>query len=203
MRKAISAAALVLTLVALSSLASAQGLTDVYWVNYFSNRYSPTAVLAAIDIYDQTVRVINPGEQGTPLSSKQGTVCADFYVFDDNQEMSECCACPITANGLLILSINRELNGNPLSGFPAPLNGVIKLVSDNRANCDPTSPVPTSDLRAWATHLQAPDGSRLVTTETEFEPAALQQDELSFLGTACSFVLFLGSGQGSCSCGLE
>jgi len=117
--------------------------------------------------------------------------------------MSECCSCKITANGMLTFSVNYDLNANPLTGFPAPSTGVIKIVSDNRSNCDPTSPVPTPDLRAWATHLQNPGGGYVTTTETEFESAALQQDELSFLGQACSFVLFLGSGKGSCSCPVE
>jgi len=192
-RKAIAATSLLLIVLGLVSFASAQGTADVYWVNYYSNR-APRA------IYDQTVRIINPGEQGTPLSSSHGTVCADIYVFDANQEMTECCACKITANGLLILSVNNDLTNNPLQGFPPAPDGVIKLVSDNRANCDPTSPVPTPDLRAWGTHLQNPGGS-LVTTEDEFLGATLQADELSFLGQACSFVLFLGSGKGSCSCG--
>ena len=128
------------------------------------------------------------------------TVCADIYVFDDNQEMSECCSCPITANGLLTPSVNRQLDGNPLTGWPPPSDGVIKIVSDNQANCDATSPVPTPDIRAWATHLQAPGGPTLVVTEDEYQTAALQQDELSFLGQACSFVLFLGSGKGECFC---
>ncbi|HMK31054.1 MAG TPA: hypothetical protein VK473_15335 [Terriglobales bacterium] len=198
MKKAWFATALAFILIALSSMVAAQGLSDVYQVNYFSN----TPGRAGTAEIDQAVRIINPGEQGTPISSKQGTVCADIYVFDDNQEMSECCACPITANGLLILSLNYDLNGNPLTGFPAPTNGVIKIVSDNRANCDPTSPVPTPDLRAWATHLQLPGGV-IVTTETEFQGALLQQDELSFLGTACSFVQFLGSGKGVCECSIE
>ncbi|HMK28548.1 MAG TPA: hypothetical protein VK473_02615 [Terriglobales bacterium] len=197
MRTITSVTALALCLVALSSLAAAQGISDVYQVNYFSNRYYGTQG----NVYlDQTVRIINPGEQGTPLVKSQGTVCADIYVFDDTQEMSECCSCPITANGLLTLSVNWELTGNPLTGFPPPTDGVIKLVSDNGANCDPTSPVPTVDLRAWSTHLQKPDGSRLVITETEFQFAALQQDELQFLGLACSFVQYLGSGRGVCSC---
>ncbi|HMK31910.1 MAG TPA: hypothetical protein VK473_19670 [Terriglobales bacterium] len=196
MRKAIAAASLLLMLLGLASLASAQ-VNDVYWVNYYSNRQpSRTA-------YDQTVRVINPGEQGTPLSGSHGTVCADIYVFDATQEMTECCACPITANGLLILSVNNDLTWNPLQGWPPAPDGVIKIVSDNHANCDATSPVPTPDLRAWATHLQWPGGQNLVTTEDEFQPAALQQDELSFLGQACSFVQFLGSGKGVCSCGNE
>ncbi|HXZ78757.1 MAG TPA: hypothetical protein VEG30_02435 [Terriglobales bacterium] len=195
MKKVISSVALVLIIVGLASFASAQGISDVYWVNYYSHRYPSYSAL------DQTVRVINPGEQGTPISAGHGTVCADIYVFDSNQEMSECCSCPITANGLLILSVNNDLTSNPLTGWPPATDGVIKIVSDNRSNCDPTSPVPTPDLRAWATHLQEPGNGYSVTTEEEFAPAALQQDELSFLGQACSFVLFLGSGKGSCSCG--
>jgi len=198
MKPARFVAAFLLTLIAFSPVVLAQGLSDVYQVNYFSNSSGRVAGIAEID---QAVRIINPGEQGTPIASGHGAVCADIYVFDDNQEMSECCACRITANGLLTLSVNYNLNDNPLTGFPAPRNGVIKIVSDNRANCDPTSPVPTPSLRAWATHLQNP-GAAFVTTEAEFQPAALQQDELSFLGTACSFVLFLGSGKGSCECGI-
>ncbi|HXZ78827.1 MAG TPA: hypothetical protein VEG30_02785 [Terriglobales bacterium] len=190
-------ALLLLLLFSFASLATAQGISDVYQVSYFSNRYSGTT---GNNYLDQTVRIINPGEQGTPLAKSEGTVCADIYVFDAGQEMIECCSCPITANGLLTLSVNWELTGNPLTGFPPPSDGVIKLVSDNGSNCDPTSPVPTVDLRAWTTHLQAPDGSRLVATESEFQFAALQQDELQFLGLACSFVQYLGSGRGTCSC---
>ena len=205
MRKVASATILLLLVVACSSFVMAQGINDVYWVNYFSNRLNSVnpGVVSDVARLDQTVRIINPGEQGTPLSAHHGTVCADIYVFDSNQEMSECCSCPITANGLLILSVNRDLTDNPLTGWPPPSDGVIKIVSDNQANCDPTSPVPTPDLRAWATHLQSPNGSYLVTTEEEFAGAALQQDELSFLGQACSFVQFLGSGKGVCSCGAE
>ena len=196
MKPARMTAALVLILIALSPVVLAQGLSDVYQLNYFSNSYGQKGTGPG----DQTVRIINPGEQGTPIGSGHGTVCADIYVFDDNQEMSECCACQISANGLLILSLNYQLNGNPLTGFPAPYNGVIKIVSDNRANCDATSPVPTPDLRAFATHLQNPGQGAFVTTEAEFQAAQLQQDELAFLGTACSFVQFLGSGKGVCTC---
>jgi hypothetical protein len=200
MRKAMFAAILVLTLVACSSFVMGQGISDVYWVNYYSNRGFATAVTIG-PVLDQTVRIINPGEQGTPLAAKHGAVCADIYVFNADQEMIECCNCRITANGLLTLSVNFDLTDNPLTGFPPPRDGVIKIISDNQANCDATSPVPVPDIRAWSTHLQAPGGAVLVTTEDEFLNAPLQQDELSFLGQACSFVLFLGSGKGSCTCG--
>ncbi|HXZ79786.1 MAG TPA: hypothetical protein VEG30_07645 [Terriglobales bacterium] len=200
MRKALYASVLLLIVLASSCLIFAQGISDVYQLTYYSNRENAKIITAAVVIPDQTVRIINPGEQGTPLGAHHGTVCADIYVFDSNQEMTECCSCPITANGLLILSVNNNLTSNPLTGFPPPTDGVIKIVSDNQANCDATSPVPTPDLRAFATHLQNPGGSVLVTTEEEFATADLQQDELSFLGQACSFVQFLGSGKGTCTC---
>jgi len=177
------------------SLVMAQ-ISDVYWVNYYSNRL-------ANGTFDQTVRIVNPGEQGSPLSGTHGNICADIYVFDSNQEMIECCNCKFSANALLTLSVNNNLTQNPLQGFPPPTDGVIKIVSDNQANCDATSPVPVPDIRAWASHLQRPTGTTLVTTEDEFLNAPLQQDELSFLGQACSFVLFLGSGKGSCTCGRD
>ncbi|HXZ78775.1 MAG TPA: hypothetical protein VEG30_02525 [Terriglobales bacterium] len=201
MPKAMFAVLLVITLLAGTSLIWAQGISDVYWVNYYSNRPTTTVVRADAVILDQTVRIINPGEQGSPIAAGHGAVCADIYVFNDDQEMEECCECLITANGLLTLSVNNDLTHNPLTGFPPPANGVIKIISDNRSNCDATSPVPTPDIRAWGTHLQAPSVEALVTTEDEFLNAPLQQDELSFLGQACSFVLFLGSGKGRCTCG--
>jgi len=185
---------LILVLMTLTVGAAAQGIDDVYHLNYYSNRYNPYGM-------DAKLRIVNPGEQGTPLSGNHGTVCADIYVFDDHQEPIECCACRITANGLLELSLNLNLTSNPLTGFPPPDNGVIKVISDSQENCDATGPVPTADLRIWLTHLQSPDGKVLVMTEAEFQPAALQQDELSFLALACTFVQYLGSGRGVCSCG--
>src|ERR1039458_821168 len=40
-----------------------------------------------------------------------GTVdlCANIYVFNDQQEMQECCSCPLTANSLTTLSVITEL----------------------------------------------------------------------------------------------
>jgi hypothetical protein len=167
---------------------------DVYQLNYYSNRNNAANA-------DQTVRVVNPGTVGTPISTGHGTICADIYVFDATQEMIECCSCPITANGLLELSILNDLTQNPLTGFPAPGSGVIKIVSDSRQNCNETAPIPTPMLVAWGTHVQQPILGTFVTTEDEFAPAPLADDELGFLGQACAFVQYLGSGKGHCGCG--
>ncbi len=186
---------LLLTAVVLlfAAVAAAQ-IPFVYSLNYYSNRNNAAGA-------DQTVRLINPGTTGTPTSADEGRICADVYVFDSTQEMIECCHCPITANGLREFSVLNDLTQNPLTGFPAPNSGVIKVVSDLGANCNETAPVLVPELLGWGTHAQQPVLGTFVTTEDEFKPAPLTGDELLFLGQACSFVQYLGSGKGVCLCG--
>jgi hypothetical protein len=148
------------------------------------------------------VRVINTGTNGDPLDSDQGIVCANIYMFDHQQEMLECCSCPLTANDLLTLSVNNHLMQNPLTGFPAPNEGVIKIVSDYKSKCNAeVLNYPKYQLVAFASHLQQPVNGTFVTTETAFTAGALGYQEKDFLGLACSFVRFLGSGKGRCDCG--
>jgi len=138
---------LTLILCSLATQTSAQAVADVYHLNYYSNRYNPYGM-------DQRLRIVNPGEQGTPISANHGTVCADIYVFDAHQELIECCACRITANGMLELSVNLALTSNPLTGYPPPNDGVIKVISDSHDNCAETGPVPTADLGLACTVVQ-------------------------------------------------
>src|SRR5581483_3723693 len=104
-------------------------ILDVYQVTYYDNNFGEGAYFDA-----GTIRIINPGVTGSPISGDQGTLCANIYVFDDTQEMVECCSCPVTANGLLTLSV-QDLTENPL--MVTPFRGVIKVVS--------TAPSPTCD----------------------------------------------------------
>jgi len=174
---------------------SAMLMAQCYSANYYSNRNNTAGA-------DQFVRIINPGTQGTPLTpSTHGSICADIYVFDSDQQMVECCHCPITANGLLALSVLNDLTAKPLTGFPAPNSGAIKIVSDLYSNCNETAPSPIPELLSWGTHIQQPVTSAFVTTEDEFQTAILTSDEQTFLGEACSFVQYLGSGKGICTCG--
>ncbi|HXZ80767.1 MAG TPA: hypothetical protein VEG30_12605 [Terriglobales bacterium] len=166
--------------------------TDVYQDTYFLN--NNTAV-------DVQIEIVNPGLQGGPrLRSTQGYLCADIYVFDAQQEMEECCHCPISPNGLLVLSLKNNLVQHVLRP-PTPYNGVIKIVSDAYSNCSELAPVPTPDLNAWATHLHGAAGGVLIPTEASFTSTPLSQSELSTLGTTCLFVQQLGSGAGVCTCG--
>jgi len=175
-------------------------ILDVYQVTYYDNNFGEGAYFDA-----GTIRIINPGVTGSPISGDQGTLCANIYVFDDTQEMVECCSCPVTANGLLTLSV-QDLTENPL--MVTPFRGVIKVVSTAPSpTCDPTNlTVPTADLRAFSTHLQNASfggtnntraGSYFIT-EDEFAAAPLSAVEQGDLATICSMMRYLGSGRARC-----
>jgi len=184
--KMLSVALVIAGLVTIGAgIASAQ---DVYKVNYFSNNAAPAP--------DATVRIDNPG-------LVYGNLCAMIYVFDADQQLTECCGCAETHNGLRTLSVRSNLTSNPLTGVVSR-NGVIKIVSAavNDSPCDPTSNVkPTANLRAWVTHVQNAVGTAWPITETESSDSTLGATELANLQAQCAFVNILGSGQGICSCG--
>ncbi len=144
---------------------------------------------------DATFRVSNSGATGQD-------VCAMVYVFAADQQMSECCGCRVTPNGLLTLSLNNDLNLNPLTG-KVPASGTVQVVAADRSsnpNCDPSTLTPAGTLTVWATHIQniAPDssgGSGGGAAPDNLAPVDLQSE--------CSFVQSLGSGQGICTCGAE
>jgi hypothetical protein len=168
-----------------AGVASAQ---DVYKLNYFSNNAAPAP--------DATVRIDNPG-------LTYGNLCAMVYVFDNDQQLTECCGCVETHNGLRTLSVRGNLTSNPLTGKVSN-NGVIKIISAavNDSPCDPTSNVsPKANLRAWGTHIQNAVGTAFPITETEYSDSTLGATELANLQAQCAFVNILGSGQGICSCG--
>jgi hypothetical protein len=167
-------------------VASAQ---DVFKINYFSNANTAGAP-------DGTVRIDNPG-------LTYGNVCAMIYVFAADQQLSECCGCVESHNGLRTLSVNKDLNSNPLTGVLLQ-TGVVKVVSAavNNSPCDPTANVtPTANLRTWVTHIQNKVGSAYPITETESSDSTLGATELANIQAECSFIGILGSGHGICSCG--
>jgi len=160
---------------------------DVYELNYFSNNAAPAP--------DATLRIDSPG-------LTYGTLCAMIYVFDADQQLTECCGCTETHNGLRTLSVRSNLTSNPLTGVVSK-NGVIKIVSTAfNGACNPASSFsPTPNLRAWVTHIGNSVGSAYPITETESSNSTLGATELSNLQAQCSFITVLGSGQGVCTCG--
>jgi hypothetical protein len=159
---------------------------DTLKVDYFSNANTAGAP-------DGTVRIDNPGTNG-------GSLCASIYVFDSSQELSECCSCLVTPDGLRTLSVNSDLTANPLTGVTLS-TGVIKIVSTTlRGGICPTPQViaPTPSVRAWATHIQ---NANFAITETSSQDATLSAAEQVSLQNQCHGVVLDGSGKGICSCG--
>jgi hypothetical protein len=162
---------------------------DTLKVDYFANANTAGAP-------DATVRIDNPGTSG-------GNLCAAIYVFDVNQEMSECCSCRVTPDGLRTLSVNTNLTSNPLTGVVLT-EGVIKIVSTPLSKTGaclaptPSSLPATPAIRAWATHIQ---NSTFTITETASQDATLSAKEQTDLQTQCGSIHNVGSGAGICSCG--
>ena len=159
-----------------------------FGVDYFANNTTAGAP-------DGTVRINNPG-------TTNGNLCAMIYVFDNDQEMNECCGCITTPDGLRTLSVKNNLTNNPLTVTVG--TGDIKIVSAavNGYPCDPTSDVvPTGGLNSWGTHIQNKVGSGFPVTETGYSTSFLSPGELASLQADCYFTVRLGSGRGVCSCG--
>src|ERR1039458_5120582 len=147
----------------------AGGDDSVYFVSYFSNNVAAAP--------DATVRFINDGDTG-------GNLWAAIYVFDDSQELTECCACQITPDGLLSESVKSNLTAAPLTG-KVPTRGVIKVISSS--SFDPTNVVPTAGLRGWATHIQGPTKNVYSITETAFADSNLANAEETLLQNLCYY----------------
>jgi hypothetical protein len=193
----LSMLAIALVLGVVSGTAVAQD-NSTFAVTYYSNANPSSGVPGTpVAVPDATLRVINDGNTG-------GQLCAAFYVFDDSQEMQECCSCPVSADGVIAESVNNYLLANSLTGF---LNrkGVIKVVSTNApsGSCNPTNGAATAGIRGWATHIQKGTSPAYVVTETALHDANLSAAELASLQQFCSFEIILGSGRGTCYCGQE
>ena len=155
-------------------------------VDYFSNANTPGAP-------DGTLRVDNPGVSG-------GNLCADIFVFDANEELSECCSCLTTPDGLLTLSMNTDVTGNPANGTLLS-TGVIAIVPAATIGgvCPiPTKMTPTPALKAWATHIQTGE-SGFVVTDGDSQYTALSAQNLSSLTALCGDIQVVGSGRGVCA----
>jgi len=185
--------------VALALLATGSALAQTYQgpykVDYFRNANTAGAP-------DATVTLDNPGTAG-------GYLCADIFIFDPYEEMSECCSCALSPDDLRTLSVNGDLTSNPLTGV-ALSSGVIKIVSSAEYHgycAAPTSSayvVTTPEIQEWVTHIQAPtDSDAYVVTEDETQSVDLGSSgtELRNLETQCNSIYRVGSGRGICSCG--
>ena len=155
-------------------------------INYFFNANTHGAP-------DGTLRITNPG------TAAGGNLCADIFVFDTNQELSECCSCMTTPDDLLTLSLNTDLTGNPLTA-KLLATGMITIVpaTTQAGACPlPTTVTPEPVLQSWSTHIQSSSG--FPATETEGQAAGLSAQNVTVLERQCAAIESLGSGRGVCA----
>jgi len=177
---------LMLGLVSGSALAQAPvGDGSNYFVTYYSNAQISGAP-------DAVVRVINDGDTGADLY-------ASYYVFDDSQELQECCSCMVSPDGVNSEDLNKNLLSNVLTG-KATTKGVVKIISSSAG--DATANKPTAGLHGFATHIQRaqPTTGAFFVTEAPLADANLAASEETMLELLCKFEIILGSGRGVCSC---
>ncbi|MGA8538801.1 MAG: hypothetical protein WB566_04840 [Terriglobales bacterium] len=140
-----------------------QGDNSYYFTTYYSTANTANAP-------DATLRIINDGggeeeEQpeffinnngNNPVQLSAGIVLwASIYVFDDSEELTQCCSCPITPDGLLSESVNKNLTANPIRGI-LNTRGVIKVISsstESDVNTGFAQNNPVAGLWVWATHI--------------------------------------------------
>lgn len=159
---------------------------DTLKVDYFANANTAGAP-------DGTFRIDNPGTSG-------GGLCAAIFVFDVYQEMTECCSCYVSPDGLRTLSVDTDLTSNPLTGKILTA-GLVKIVSTKSTGTtcpSPTTLTPTAAVRSWATHIQ---NSTYTITETASQDATFSTWEQGSLQRDCRAIHTDGSGSGICSCG--
>jgi len=145
---------------------------------------------------DSTIRITNPGTTGQNL-------CGMIYVFDQSQQMSECCGCTVSPDGLLSLSLLKNLLSNPLTGVASKAGTIMVVTADPASNpsCNASAITPAGTAIAWSTHLSAPQAGSTSSAEEPFSSSPLGATLSSALQAQCSFIQQLGSGQGLCTCG--
>ena len=182
---------LAMTLVSVAAFAgSSMAPRDAYQVRYAANLSAGQSVVNLTNA--GTVSGVEPA----------GNICANVYVFAEDQQLIACCACSLTPNHLQTLSVQSDLISNTLT-TGVPVGVTIGLVASlpiggacNASTVTPNTIAP--GLRAWGTTLHAAPGGGFFGTETEFSFAGLGPTELQKMTSLCGFIQSNGSGYGIC-----
>jgi hypothetical protein len=180
---------LAMTLVSVAAFAgSSIAPRDAYQVRYAANLSAGQSVVNLTNA--GTVSGVEPA----------GNICANVYVFAEDQQLIACCACELTPNHLQTLSVQNDLISNTLTPG-VPIGVTVGLVATAGAGCNPSTVSAGSlapGLRAWGTTLHAAPGGGFFGSETAFSFAELSATELQKMTQLCGFIQANGSGYGIC-----
>ena len=162
---------------------------DAYQLRYAAN----------MAVGDSVVDLTNAGTVGGREPS--GDICANVYVFAQDQQLISCCTCMLTPNHLQTLSVRNDLINNTLTpGIPTAIS--IALVATKGSTCNAANITANNlvgGLRAWGTTLHAAPSGGYVLSETHFSDAPLSTGELQKMTSYCGFIQANGSGYGICN----
>jgi|SRR5271166_3928370 len=167
---------------------------------------------------DNFVHLINP-------TADNGTLCAMMFVYDDDEELGECCGCPVSPNKLLTLSVKNQLTSNWALNFPDTDSGVLAIYSalPNNPNtptnpfaceskmgcnggCDPTQVFNGTPALVGSILKEQRIADQGVTSLTEtnmFQEGAPDENEINIAFLFCLVQVTNSSGHGVCNCGPE
>ncbi len=179
---------------------------------------------------DNVIRLVDPNGCGNDgisnvVCGSETDLCAMVYVFDDDQEMGECCGCLITPNQLESFSVRSQLVNNwdlatqdnsrgtivvVGSAINDPGNGSTSNGCGNGRNptcndgCSPTVPALTSDVTNFVgsiTHDQLIAGTPGVSEIPLFNQGGGEAVNNAYLVEQCG-VLIANSSHiaGFCNC---
>ncbi len=148
-------------------------------------------------------------------TSSSGDLCAMIYVFDDDEEMGECCGCALTPNGTLLLSFRNDLTSNWREASNDFESGVVQILSASQnaapasclpssgcnGGCDPSvAYVQTPQLNGSITRAERIGGAFGLTETALSDRGSAGEEEQGFLTAQCSNIVQHGSHKGICSC---
>jgi hypothetical protein len=183
---------------------------DTFQVRYSANIPAP----GLTNIPDSVINITNTGASGgvTNLTgtsaSLGGSFCVNVYAFSPQEQIVACCSCPVTPDGLVSLSVARDIASNALtSQHPQALVIELLATAPVGGSCIGSAAAATSGtlvpgLAAWGTtpHSTGALGSApWAVAETPFQAHVLSTTELAHLSNLCSFVIGTNgtNGQGS------
>jgi hypothetical protein len=174
----------------------------------FQARYASNLGIAdsVINLSNDGSSMLAPSIQSGFTAAVPGSICVNVYTFAADEEFVSCCSCPVTPNGLVALSVQKDLINNPLTRVTGT-SFMIKLLATNPAGTSCAGSAATANgntlafgggMLAWmksGVTAATPSG----TAETPFQQGNLTTGELARLTTLCTFAIAQGTGTGICN----
>lgn len=134
-------------------------------------------------------------------------ICANVYVFAQDQQLISCCSCPLSPNDLQFLSVQSDLINNTLTpGVPTGVSVIVTATDDTgQVGCDAATATGgfVGGLNVWGSTVHKAPLGALAVTETRFLDFTLKGagpgSELFKMTSLCGFIESNGSGFGICN----